>query len=171
MLNDLDRLPSGLLKLPNLVAGMPVLVVVRLSVPPTAQEGELCRFRLAWNDPGQGERREVTVPLSLPVVAGDLGVPAPNMEVQERAALLLIARAKKAATLCLEQRGPGRGVTLPRGGAGDSGGRAGHPGDAARAQVLAEIEAYIESGDSIKFLKHAKYQAHQRRRSDPYRNV
>jgi hypothetical protein len=39
------------------------------------------------------------------------------------------------------------------------------------AQALAEIEAYIESGESTKFLKHAKYQAHQRRRSQPYRDA
>jgi hypothetical protein len=36
------------------------------------------------------------------------------------------------------------------------------------AQALAEIEASIESGDRIKFLKQAKYQAYQRRQSKPY---
>jgi hypothetical protein len=39
------------------------------------------------------------------------------------------------------------------------------------AQALAEIEAYIERGEHIKFLKHAKYQAHQRRSSKPYDNA
>jgi Ca-activated chloride channel family protein len=99
----------------NLVAGMPVLVVVRLSVPPTAQEGDLCRLRLAWNDPGQGERREVTAPLSLPVMDATWESLAPNTDVQERAALLLIARAKKAATLCLERgdRRTGAGAGRP----------------------------------------------------------
>src|SRR5262245_58598548 len=43
VLNDLDRLPTGRLKLPNLIAGMPVLVLVRLSVPPMTGERELCR--------------------------------------------------------------------------------------------------------------------------------
>jgi Ca-activated chloride channel family protein len=91
VLNDLDRLPSGLLKLPNLVAGMPILVVFRLNVPPTAQEEPLCRVRLAWNDPYQDERREMTAPLRLPVMAAVWETLAPNMEVQERSALLLIA--------------------------------------------------------------------------------
>ena len=37
VLNDLERLPTGRLKLPNLVAGMPVLVVVRVQVPPRSR--------------------------------------------------------------------------------------------------------------------------------------
>src|SRR5262245_34318875 len=57
VLNDLDRLPSGQWRLPNLVAGMPVVVLVRLNVPPQPRGVEVCRFRLAWNDPGLGERR------------------------------------------------------------------------------------------------------------------
>jgi len=168
VLNDLDRLPSGLLKLPNLVAGMPILVVVRLTVPPTAQEGQLCRFRLAWNDPSQGERRETTAPLYLPVMGPTWGSLAPNMEVQERAALLLISRSKKAATLCLERgdfEGALRCLKEARSilaGAPDT------PEMRREAQALAEIEAYIESGDRIKFLKQAKYQAYQRRQSKPY---
>jgi Ca-activated chloride channel family protein len=129
------------LKLPNLVAGMPVIVVVRLNVPPTAREGLLCRFRLAWNDPGQGERREATAPLSLPVTAAAWESLAPNTEVQERAALLLIARAKKAATRCLERgdrEGALRCLAEARAilaGAPDT------PEMRREAQALAEIEA------------------------------
>src|SRR5262245_40664081 len=51
VLNDLDRMPDGRLKLPNLVAGLPVLVLVRLDVPPLATGAEVCRFRLAWDAP------------------------------------------------------------------------------------------------------------------------
>jgi Ca-activated chloride channel family protein len=125
----------------NLVAGMPVLVVVRLCVPPTAQEGDLCRFRLAWNDPGQGERREVTVPLSLPVTGAAWESLAPNTEVQERAALLLIARAKKAATLCRERgdrEGVLRSLTEARAILADA---PDTPEVRHEAQALAEIEA------------------------------
>jgi hypothetical protein len=91
--------------------------------------------------------------------------------VQERAALLLIARAKKAATLCLESgdlEGALRYLKEARAilaAAPDT------PEVRREAQALAEVEAYIESGDHIKFYKHAKYQAHQRRRSEPYRNA
>jgi hypothetical protein len=131
----------------------------------------LCRFRLAWNDPGQGERREATAPLSLPATGAAWESLAPHTEVQERAALLLIARAKKAATLCLERgdlEGALRSLKEARAilaGAPDT------PEMRREAQALAEVEAYIESGDRIKFYKHAKYQAHQRRRSEPYRNA
>ena len=38
-------------------------------------------------------------------------------------------------------------------------------------RLLAQIEEYLRSGAWAKFRKHAKYQAHQRRRSDSYRNA
>ena len=168
VLNDLDRLPTGRMKLPNLIAGMPVIVVVRLNVPPTTQERELCRFRLEWNDPGQGERREATVALSLPGTGATWEALAPNVEVQERAALLLIARAKKQATLCMERgdrEGAVRWLKEARqvlAGAPDT------PEMRREALALAQIEEHLASGAYDKFQKHAKYQAHQRRHSKPY---
>jgi hypothetical protein len=90
------------------------------------------------------------------------------MEVQERAALLLISRSKKAATLCLE-RGDLEGALRCLKEARSI--LAGAPDTAEmrrEAQALAEIEASIESGDRIRFLKQAKYQAYQRRQSKPY---
>jgi Ca-activated chloride channel family protein len=172
VLNDPDRLPAGELKLPNLVAGMPILVVVRLSVPPVTTEAELCRFRLSWDAPRQPDRRGVTASLSLPPVdAAGWEALADNLEVRERAALLLMARFKKLATHCLKR--------------GDRAGAAASLEEARRiltsapdtpemrreAEALAQVEEYLRSGAWVKFRKHAKYQAHQRRRSDPYRNV
>src|SRR5262245_774120 len=61
VLNDLDPLPRGRRKLPNLVSGMPIIVVVRLNVPPAREERELCRFRLAWNAPKHPKRRTTRV--------------------------------------------------------------------------------------------------------------
>ncbi len=171
VLNDLDRLPSGLLKLPNLVAGMPIVVVVRLNVPPTPEKRELCRFRVAWNDPGRGERREMTATLALPALAATWEALAPNVEVQERAALLLIARSKKTATLCLE-RGDREGAVRCLGEARAI--LAGAPDTAEmrrEAHALALVEEHLASGAWEKFNKHAKYQAHQRRRSEPYRDA
>src|SRR5581483_8630763 len=104
VLNDLDRLPSGRLMLPNLVAGMPVLVVARLSVAPADGEADLCHFRLAWDDPGQAGRQSAVVPLRLPgVPAPAWETLAPALEVQERATLLLLARLKSQAARRLEQ--------------------------------------------------------------------
>jgi Ca-activated chloride channel family protein len=170
VLNDLDRLPNGRLKLPNLVSGMPVIVVVRLNVPPAREERELCRFRLAWNAPKQPERRTMRVSLRLlPVDAATWEALEPALEVRERAALLLMARHKKQATLCFERGdrdGAVRALQEARqvlASAPDT------PEMQREAQALADIEEHLASGAWVKFLKHAKYQAHQRRRSEPYR--
>jgi len=169
VLNDLDRLPSGRLKMPNLISGMPVMVLIRLNIPPTGEEKELCRFRLAWNVPKETGRRTMTVSLRLPSVDAKVWEAlAPVLEVTERAALLLIARFKKTATLCFER--------------GDVDGAASALAEARKvlasvpdtpemqkeALALREVEEYLATGAASKFLKEAKYQAHQRRRSNPY---
>jgi Ca-activated chloride channel family protein len=169
VLNDLERLPSGRLKLPNLVAGMPVLVVVRLHVPPLAQEGEVVRFRLAWDAPEQAGRQQVQVGLHLPVVgAATWEALAGDLEVQERAALLVIARLKKEATRSLE-RGDLEGAVRRVEEAKRILAAAPATAEVQReAQALAEVEEHLRSGAWMKFHKHAKYQAHQRRWSKPY---
>jgi Ca-activated chloride channel family protein len=172
VLNDLDRLPTGRLKLPNLVAGMPVLVVVRLSVPPLAREGEVCRVRLAWNEPREGARRTLSVALRLPVVgAAAWEALAAEVEVQERVALLVVARAKKAATVCLERGDPDGAKRWLQEARQTLAGAPDTAETRREAEALAQVEAYIASGESMKFRKLAKYQAHQRQRSKPYPNA
>jgi Ca-activated chloride channel homolog len=169
VLNDLDRLPTGAFQLPNLIAGIPILVVVRLSIPPRFAEGEVCRFRLAWSAPGCPQRQEMTVALRLPVVdSATWDKLAPAAEVEERAALLLMARCKKEATHCLE-RGDADGAVqwlkkarqileqVPV-----------TPEMVEEEQALAQIEEHLASGVWVKFLKHAKYQTHRRSSSKPY---
>lgn len=169
VLNDLDRLPTGRLKLPNLVAGMPVVVVVRLNVPPVAREGELCRFRVAWNAPGEPNRRAVTVALrQMPVAADAWELLAPTLEVWEQAALLLMARYKREATRCLERRdrdGAVRALGQARqllASAPDT------PEMRLEETALARIEEYLAGEAWEKFRKHAKYQASRRTQSKPY---
>jgi Ca-activated chloride channel family protein len=171
VLNDMDRLPTGRLKLPNLVAGMPIIVVVRLNVPPAREERELCSFRLAWNAPKQPERRKMRVSLRLPSVdAATWDSLAPALEVRERASLLLMARYKKQATSCLEREDRDGAVRALQEAKQLLASSPDTPEMRQEAQALAEIEEYLTSGAWVKFLKHAKYQAHQRRRSEPYRN-
>jgi Ca-activated chloride channel family protein len=61
--NDLELNLSGHLRLPNLLMGSPIEVVLRLSVPPQAKEADLCFFRLAWDaaegEAPEGKRRQV----------------------------------------------------------------------------------------------------------------
>jgi Ca-activated chloride channel homolog len=169
VLNNLDKSHDGQLKLPNLVAGMPILVVVRLNVPPIGQERDLCHFRLAWDAPKQAGRQEVTITLRLPSVTALIWDSlASTVEVQERAALLLMARLKKEATRCLEQgdlEAARRWLNEARPILADA---PRTPEVQREEEAFAQIEAYMESGEWMKFTKHAKYQAHQRRQSKPY---
>jgi hypothetical protein len=111
----------------------------------------------------------VVVALRLPAVtASAWDALAPVVEVPERAALLLMARLKKEATRCLE-RGDREGALRHLGEARQPLGSAPPtPVMEPESQALAQIEAHIESGAWTKFLKHATYQAHQRRSSKPY---
>jgi Ca-activated chloride channel homolog len=165
VLNDFDKTPADTFKLPNLVSGMPILVVVRLNVPPLPGAGRLARFQLKWTPPNESAR-EMTVALELPAVAGAAWDSlAANVEVEERAALLLIARYKKQATLCID-----------RGNVADAVGwlakakqvLAAAPPTAEiqrEAAALQEIDDMLARGDTSKFQKHAKFQAHSRRMS------
>jgi Ca-activated chloride channel homolog len=169
VLNDFDKTQDGQLKLPNLVAGMPIFLVIRVNVPPMTQERDLCRFRLTWDAPKQAGRQEVTITLRLPSVTASIWDSlAPTVEVQERAALLLMARFKKEATRCLEhgdQEAAKRWLNEAR---QVLAGAPRTPEMEREAEALAQIEAYMESGEWMKFRKHAKYQTHQRRQSKPY---
>ncbi len=169
ILNDFEPDQHGAgLKLPNLVAGMPVLAVVRLNVPPTSLGGDICRVRLSWVGPKQVERQELAVTLTLPSVTAAVYDTLPvAVEVQERAALLLIARLKKQATGCSDQGdevgtrlflSDARAVLLS---ASDS------PEVQKEADAFALIEADLASGEMAKFSKRAKYQSHQTRSSKP----
>jgi hypothetical protein len=146
-----------------------VLVVVRLLVPPLAQEGEVCRFRLSWDAPQAEGRQQVRLGLRLPVAgAATWDNLAANVEVQERTVLLLIARCKKEATRSLE-RGDGEGAARWVEEAKRLLAAASATPEVRReAQALADIEAHLKSGDWVKFWKHAKFQAYQRRHSKPY---
>ena len=170
MLNDFEPDPhGGGLKLPNLVAGMPIQVLVRLNVPPSAQGGEVCRVRLSWVAPKQTERQELAATLSLPSVPAAAWDALPTAaEVQERAALLLMARLKKQATACADE--------------GDISGTRQCLADARQVlagtpqsdEVLKEADAFVQiegdlaDGELARFSKRAKYQTAQRRQSKPY---
>jgi Ca-activated chloride channel homolog len=98
VLNDLDVNQQGRFKLPNLVAGYPFNVVVRLQIPAITQETDLCNFRLSWNDSKDSEPHVLRVSLRLPVVNRGLLNEFPvHEEVQLQVALMLGARAKRKA--------------------------------------------------------------------------
>lgn len=96
VLNNLETNSKGRFKLPNLVAGNPIEVVVRLEVPPMEGETILCYFRLAWNDPKQSDRQKMRVALQLPVATDAKLAELPaNSEVLQVAMQLQMANAKQ----------------------------------------------------------------------------
>jgi Ca-activated chloride channel homolog len=167
VLNDLDRAEDGRLRLPNLVSGFPVLVVLRLTVPPAAGEQRVCAVRLDWLAPG-AERETAAAGLTLPAITGPAWESlAPDLDVQERATLLLVVRLKKAATHTLERHEPkdARRLlaeakallrTIPS-----------TPEVGAEIQSLAELDAQIERGDHVGSAKRAKFENYSRRHSKP----
>jgi Ca-activated chloride channel family protein len=105
VLNDLDLNHQARFKLPNLVAGYPFNVVVRLKIPAMTQATELCYFRLSWNDHKHSEPQALRVSLQLPIVEQSLLNEVPiSLEVQQQVALMLGARAKRKA-IALVDRG------------------------------------------------------------------
>jgi Ca-activated chloride channel family protein len=159
VLNDFDRNDSGRLKLPNLIAGLPIKVLVRLHVPPMARRAELCRFRLAWDAPGGHERQTLYSALSLPAVPAVQWQALPaNAEVHERATLLVVARLKIQATRQLD-RGDGEAARLCVEGAKELLGTLPPSAQTEQeARALAALEESLERGDQILFAKQAKYQ-------------
>lgn len=169
VLNELDTTPDGRYRLPNLISGMPVGVVVRVTVPGGEGEVPVARFRVEWT-PAHGDGKRVAIAgLTLPAVPSAVWDALPeNAEVKEQAVLLLAARAKKAATRASE--------------AGDRAGSAAYLQEArdvtssvplsaltgAELAALDQLDALLVDDES-KFRKQAKYESHRRHHSKPYR--
>lgn len=104
VLNDLDKTNYGRLKLPNLVKGNVISIVVRLKVSPTINSDNICRFRLAWNDPDQEQRQIISSTLALPSVSSAQLTEFPiNAEVQEQIAILMTAQARQEAVQYIDR--------------------------------------------------------------------
>jgi Ca-activated chloride channel family protein len=169
VLNDLDATPDGKYRLPNLVSGMPVLVVVRVTVPGGAGEVPVARFRVEWA-PADGDGRRVAVAgLTLPAVPSAVWDALPeNPEVKAQVGLLLAARARKAATRASE-RGDRAGSRMHLAQAREA--LADAPASPAVLEDIQAVDALIvlEAEDQGKFRTQAKFESHQRHRSKPYR--
>ncbi len=98
VLTECDKTVAGELRLPNLVSGVPVRVVVRLTVDAFNGEKQLLTFKLAWHAPKDDTHHTTEVRLALPAVPSSVfdGL-ADNAEVREQITLLELAKQKKAA--------------------------------------------------------------------------
>jgi Ca-activated chloride channel family protein len=105
VLNDFEKAPTGRLMLPNLVVGMPVLVLVRLSVPPRQAADDVLDVRLAWDDSREVGRRVARATLGrLPgVPLADWSALPVHPEVAEQSAVLMSARAQRESARAHER--------------------------------------------------------------------
>lgn len=167
VLNDLDRAADGRLRLPNLVSGFPVQVVLRFTVPPAAGEQRVCGVRLDWQAPGAA-RGSATAGLALPAVgAAAWAQLAPDLEVQERAVLLLVARLKTAATAALARHDPAEARRQLAEAQALLRSVPATPEIDLEVQAVAALDAQIERGDFAGSAKRAKYEMYNMRHSKP----
>jgi Ca-activated chloride channel family protein len=167
VLNDLEAAEGGL-KLPNLVAGMPTDILVRLAVPPQTHARVLCLMRLAWDEPKVKQRRELAAELQVGVVPKTAWDAQPaNPEVAEKVALLLVARLKKQATQALEHGNPDLAKQLLQG-AREVLDQALPTAEVTQErQALDQLIEELAAGAWMKVQKRGKWQAYQRSRTRP----
>ena len=106
VLNELEREPTGRLKLPNLVMGMPISILVRLEVPPQRDRAEIVRFFLDWEEPGDhaSGRRSLGAGLSVSAVPARQWSEMPvDPAVAEQVALLMAAKARKEVIAAIDR--------------------------------------------------------------------
>jgi Ca-activated chloride channel family protein len=165
--NDLDRDPSGRLMLPNLIAGMPLEIVLTLHVPPQQGTVDLCGFRLTWLDANQGERFQ-TETLRLPAVTvTEWERLTADARVCEQVGLQSAGRFKRESSRSVA-RGDVEGAKrwleqarLALGGLERS------ELVQQEEQDLKAVEDRLAAGDMIGHAKMAKYQHYNRSRSRP----
>jgi Ca-activated chloride channel family protein len=169
VLNDFEKAPTGRLMLPNLVVGMPVLVLVRLSVPPQPAAGDLLDVRLAWDDPRDVGRRVARAALErLPSVClADWSALPVHPEVAELSALLMSARAQKESARAHERGDRARSAQYL---ADARAYTAAAPVTAAtrdELEALDRFEVALNEAPAGHYRKMVKYRSYSRRKSSP----
>jgi Ca-activated chloride channel homolog len=168
VLTECAKTPDGRLRLPNLIAGLPVRVVVRLNVPAQTGEHDLLHFRLDWHAPKDDIRQTADARLVLPAVPGEVwdGL-AENAEVKEQALLLVVAKQKQEAAKAVEA---GDLAAARAYGAANMNLLRAAPASPAVAMTINEqqmIDEDLDDGELEKFKKRAKEQAYRRHTSKP----
>lgn len=164
VLNDFDRTSAGNFKLPNLVHGGKVSVVIRLKVPAVTDVTELCSLRLDYDEPKATERRTELLKLELGSVPfGQLEEFPRNEEVEAALALLMAARARKEAIRFLDQGD--RQAARTRIGEAMSVMASSPQGEWSNIEIkmLADLDQDLTLGQDERLRKKAKFQSYQRR--------
>lgn len=167
--NDLSKTMYERYKLPNLIMGNNIDVVVRLKIPPINHTHSLCKFRLAWDTPEQIERQELKVALKLPVVASTQLDEFPfNIKVTERVAQLIAVRAREEAVQNLDRGDYSKAKRVLNVAQQEL--LAAPMSEEMKTQELAELkelDQQLERGDHQKMRKQASYESYRKRSSRP----
>lgn len=165
VLNRLEITANEQYRLPNLLFEQPLLVVVRLKVPPLATASDISHVQLSWHDPQDKQRGVAQASLRLPVVlAAQLSDFPLNEEVQQQVALLMAAKAREEAVRLSDQgdyMGAGKVLRQARLEIQES---PNLPLAAVEADALNDLEAELGSGSVARFRKmstHSAYSRHQ----------
>lgn len=163
VLNQLDVDRNGRFRLPNLLIGNPLDVVVRLKVPAMKQEVDLCYFRLKWNDPEQSQSQQVRVELRLPVVnASQLEEFPFNSQVRQQAILMMTARAKQEAVRLLDRGDYERATQVLQQTKQQLLDNQDLPMSAPEAEAITDLEARLKERDYSKYRKMSTHQSYTR---------
>ena len=158
VLSDLNVDKRGRFHLPNLVAGNPIEVVVRLKVPPMKERKDLCYFRLTWQNIQKKEPQTLLKSLNLPIVnSGQLEEFLPQLQVQQRVALTMAARAKKKAIRLLDQGKYEAAIQLIQDTKIKILNTPNSPLIQQEAETLAQLETDLQARKTRKFRKRVSY--------------
>ncbi len=164
VLNDLGRNGYGRLMLPNLVVGMPILVVVRLKASAVTRETELCRFRLAWDDTKGGGRHSTYVSLTIGSCPSRVWDSLPHdARVAEQVAILMAARAKKEAIASYDRGDMAATVAWIGHATSEMQAMPSSPEVLHELEQIAKLATDLDEGQGSKFRKRSSFQAYQRK--------
>jgi Ca-activated chloride channel family protein len=168
VLNDFDKTDTQRYKLPNLVAGCPVEVVVRLKVPALAKECDLIVLRLAWNDPTKPERQVLTATLRLPAVShAQLDEFPAHPEVQRHVAVLMASRARQEVVRHIDRNDMAAARSSLQAMGNVLSAAPAAPSMVAQQHMLEQLTADIDEGSLDKARKRATSQNYNARNSKP----
>ena len=163
VINQLEVNQNGRFRLPNLIMGNPIDIVVRLKVPAIREEVDLCYFRLSWNDPKQPQAQQIRVGLRLPVVtAAQLEEFPFNSEVRQQAILMMTARAKKEAVRLVDGGDYDRANQVLQKTKQQLLDNPELPMSAPEAEAIADLEAQIQERDYSGYRKMSTHQSYRR---------
>lgn len=163
--NDFATLEGGDYQLPNLVAGSPFTLALRLKIP-TQTLPSVLTLHLTWDDVETGQRQQINSSLTLPWVNRQSLNEFPfNPEVQQEVAALLASRAKKEAA---EQARQGRYDLAEQTIAKGMEFIEAAPASSAMAQesnALQSLSTNLKRREYEQFMKRGHFESHSRSRA------